>query len=120
DQPRADAGFLELEVIGRPEGAEVGFLDEVLGAVRVPRHALGQAKEQVEMLEGKGFELLAIELHRDRPGRRAEFIRFVARPPWGRACEMPPFRTPGTGWASRRSRSRTRRCLAALVLFAFG
>ena len=65
EQPGADAISLKVEVVGGAEGADERFLDEVFGAVDVAGHAPGNAIEHVEVLQRKGFELLAVDLHAD-------------------------------------------------------
>jgi len=56
-QPWADAMPLQIEAVARPQGADVSFLDQILGPVGVARQPARDAVEQVELLEGQLFKL---------------------------------------------------------------
>lgn len=63
DQPRTNPKRLQVEFRRRPKGAEVGLLHQIFGVVGIARHPPGDAIEQVQMLQGQGLKLFALEFH---------------------------------------------------------
>src|SRR5258705_10436509 len=56
-QPGAEVGS-RLETVGKPEGAQVGFLNEIVGFRRVPRQVHREVVERVQMLERGPVDLV--------------------------------------------------------------
>ena len=55
DQPRTDAERLQVELVGRAEGAQVGLLDEVFSPVGVAGHPPGHAGRACRDAQAQGF-----------------------------------------------------------------